>query len=67
MKMVKLLPEFEYFSVFLKIETFFSKIRSKVTDYAALNSNTRQYAATFDTNEALLYFFMLVYTFVLLC
>ena len=37
MKMVKCLREFEYFSVFLKIETFFSKIRrSKVTDYAAL-------------------------------
>ena len=36
--MVKCLPEFEYFSVFLKNRNFISKIRiSKVTDYAALN------------------------------
>ena len=37
MKMVKCLPEFEYFTVFLKNSNFISKIRiSKVTDYAAL-------------------------------
>ena len=37
MKMVKCLPEFEYFTVFLKNINFISKIRiSKVTDYAAL-------------------------------
>ena len=35
--MVKILPEFEYFAVFLKNRNFISKIRrSKVTDYAAL-------------------------------
>ena len=35
--MVKCLPEFEYFTVFLKNRNFISKIRrSKVTDYAAL-------------------------------
>ena len=38
MKMVKCLPEFEYFTVFLKNRNFISKIRiSKVTDYAALS------------------------------
>ena len=37
MKMVKCLPVFEYFTVFLKNKNFISKIRwSKVTDYAAL-------------------------------
>ena len=37
MKMVKCLPEFEYFTVFLKNRNFISKIRiSKVTEYAAL-------------------------------
>ena len=37
MKMVKTLPEFKYFSVFLKNRNFFSKMRiSKVTDYAGL-------------------------------
>ena len=37
MKMIKCLPEFEYFNVFLKNINFISKIRrSKVTDYAAL-------------------------------
>ena len=37
MKMVKCLPEFEYFTVFLKNRNVISKIRrSKVTDYAAL-------------------------------
>ena len=35
--MVKCLPKFEYFTVFLKNRIFISKIRrSKVTDYAAL-------------------------------
>ena len=35
--MVKSLPEFEYFTVFLKNGNIISKIRrSKVTDYAAL-------------------------------
>ena len=37
MKMVKCLPEFEYFIVFLKNKNIISKFeRSKVTDYAAL-------------------------------
>ena len=37
-KMVKRLPAFEYFTVFLKNRNFISKLRrSKVTDYAALN------------------------------
>ena len=37
MKMVKCLPEFEHFTVFMKNRNFISKIRmSKVTDYAAL-------------------------------
>ena len=37
--MVKCLPEFEFFAVFLKNRNFISKIkRSKVTDYAALNN-----------------------------
>ena len=35
--MVKYLPEFEYFTVFLKNKNIIFKIRrSKVTDYAAL-------------------------------
>ena len=35
--MVKCLPEFEYFTVFLKNRNFISKIKkTKVTDYAAL-------------------------------
>ena len=35
--MVKCLPEFEYFTVFLEKINFISKIkRSQVTDYAAL-------------------------------
>ena len=38
--MVKCLPEFEYFTVYLKNRNFISKIRrSKVTDYAALRVN----------------------------
>ena len=37
-KMVKCLPEFEYFTVLLKNKNIIFKIRrSKVTDYAALN------------------------------
>ena len=36
--MVKYLPEFEYFTSFLKNNNIIFKIRrSKVTDYAALN------------------------------
>ena len=36
--MVKCLPEFEYFTVFLKNKNIIFKIRRpKVTDYAALN------------------------------
>ena len=36
--MVKCLPEFEYFTVFLKNKNIIFKIRrSKVTDYAALS------------------------------
>ena len=39
--MVKFLPEFEYFTVFLKIETLFLKFeQSRVTDYAALKVYT---------------------------
>ena len=34
--MVKCLPEFEDFTVFLKNKNIIFKIRSKVTDYAAL-------------------------------
>ena len=38
--MVKCLPEFEYFTVFLKNKNIIFKIRrSKVTDYAALNKS----------------------------
>ena len=38
--MVKLLPEFEYFTVFLKNKNIIFKTRrSKVTDYAALTTN----------------------------
>ena len=38
--MVKCLPEFEYFTVFLKNKNIIFKIRrSKVTDYAALSYN----------------------------
>ena len=41
MKIVKCLPEFEFFTVFLKNRNFISKIRiSKVTDYVALNIQT---------------------------
>ena len=40
MKMVKCLPEFEYFTVFLKNRNFISKNKiSKVTDYAALTGS----------------------------
>ena len=42
--MVKCLPEFEYFTVFLKNRNFISKIRrSKVTVYAALMCDTYTY------------------------
>ena len=42
--MVKYLPEFEYFTVFLKNRKFISKIRrSKVTDYAALTGPMYKY------------------------
>ena len=45
MKMVKCLPEFEYFTVFLKKRNFISKIkRSKVTDYAALRETAKSNA-----------------------
>ena len=38
--MVKCLPEFEYFTVFLKNRNFILKIkRAKVTDYAVLSDN----------------------------
>ena len=40
-KMVKCLPECEYFYCILENRNFISKIRrSKVTDYAALNSES---------------------------
>ena len=45
--MVKCLPEFEYFTVFLKNKNIIFKIRrSKVTDYAALKQRrlSRVYA-----------------------
>ena len=41
--MVKYLPEFEDFTVFLKNRKFISKIRrSKVTDYAALSGQSKR-------------------------
>ena len=44
MKMVKCLPEFEYFTVFLKRRNFISKIRiSKVSDHAALKDITTSF------------------------
>ena len=43
-KMVKYLPEFEYFTVFLKNRNFISKIkRSKVTDHAATKLNLKAF------------------------
>ena len=40
--MIKILPEFEYFSVFLKNKNIIFKIRrSKVTDNAALSNNPK--------------------------
>ena len=47
MKMVKRLPEFEYFfTVFLKNRNYISKIRrSKVTDYAALRNDAKKIQA----------------------
>ena len=58
MKMVNCLPEFEYFTVFLKNRNFFSKIRiSKVTDYAALKKTftniTRRTPGKSQTNDSL--------------
>ena len=48
MKMVKCLPEFDCFTVFLKNRNFISKIRiSKVTDYATLNAGLL-FTATFS-------------------
>ena len=48
MKMVKCLPEFEYFTVFLKNRNFISKIRiSKVTDYAALSDHSKRHKISF--------------------
>ena len=45
--MVKCLPEFEYFSVFLKNRNFISKIkRSKLTDYAALSGSLAALVST---------------------
>ena len=47
--MVKSVPEFEYFTVFLKNKNIIFKIRrSKVTDYAALKGYE------IDRNDALL-------------
>ena len=41
--MVKCLPEFEYFTVFLKNKNIIFKIRrSKVTDYAALKVDSHK-------------------------
>ena len=48
--MVKSLREFEYFTVFLKNRNFTSKIkRSKITDYAALNTGIIPEAWSKDT------------------
>ena len=45
--MVKCLPEFSYFTVFLKNKNIIFKIRrSKVTDYAALNRKRDQNKAS---------------------
>ena len=42
MKMVKCLPEYEYFTMFLKNKNIIFKIRrSKVTDYAALSVHSK--------------------------
>ena len=42
MRMLKCLPEFEYFQCIFEKRNFFSKIRrSKVTDYAALMYENR--------------------------
>ena len=50
--MVKCLPEFEYFTVFLKSRNFISKIRrSKVTDFAALKRISAEIFETLSTNS----------------
>ena len=47
--MVKCLPEFEYFTVFLKNKNIIFKIRrSKVTDYAALKCVNLGFLNTFN-------------------
>ena len=74
MKMVQCLPEFEYFTVFVKNRNFISKIRiSKVTDYAALRVfvivvltfSTKSFSNNFKSNcSIILIFFRLPTTFV---
>ena len=50
--MVKCLPEFEYFTVFLKNKNIIFKIRrSKVTDYAALSPPVKYFT---DHSKAVL-------------
>ena len=50
--MVKCLPEFDYFTVFLKNRNFIFKIRkSKVTDYAALTFIKHSYSALTSRNR----------------
>ena len=47
----KMLPEFLFFTVFLKNRNFISKIRiSKVTDYAALREAINDVETTIGTN-----------------
>ena len=54
MKMVKTLPEFEYFTVFLNNRNFFTKMRiSKVTDCAALRMYQIKYIACAFTSIGL--------------
>ena len=60
--MVNCLPEFEYFTVFLKNRNFISKLkRSKITDYAALKYNSLMFH-TFKkvSNEHLVTFYVVV-------
>ena len=50
--MVKCLPEFEYFTVFLKNKNIIFKIRrSKVTDYAALRAH---HPTPFSSNDCVI-------------
>ena len=52
--MVKCVPEFEYFTVFLKNKNIISKIgRSKVTDYAALNVYVQFFSEDIDLRFSL--------------